>query len=130
MSNIIRTNVAKVLRVSAFVAAGVFASACGDDGAPAIDAAVGPDAPAGCTSSNATTMIATNHTHGMHAMVVTSAEVTAGVEKIYDIMGAAGHTHSVTISAADFTMLKAGGTIMVTSSDGEGHTHVVTISCA
>jgi len=89
----------------------------------------GPDAPAGCTLTDATTIIADNHPHGPHMLVVPSADVQAGVEKIYDIMGAAQHTHLVTVTAADFAILKAGGTVMETSTITLDHSHLITISC-
>ncbi len=101
--------------------------ACSDDGSANVDA--GPDGPSGCTATNAAAMIATNHVHSPHALVVSSADVTAGAEKTYDIMGTATHTHAITVTAAQFVMLQGGGTIMVTSTDGIGHTHVVTVSC-
>jgi hypothetical protein len=100
-----------------------FAFACGKDDQPVADA--GPDAPkAGCT-----TMIADDHVHAPHMVVVTSGEVQTAAEKIYDIKGAASHTHTITVTAAQFMMLQtAGSMIMVTSTDSNG-THVVTISC-
>jgi len=100
-------------------------AACGGGGedSPAIDA------PAGCTVTNATVMIAENHVHGLHVLVVTPDEVAAGVDKTYGIQGAASHDHMVTITAAQFAMLKTSASIMVTSTDGIGHTHVVTVSC-
>src|SRR5688572_21960467 len=88
-------------------------AAC-DGGGVAIDA--GPDSPTGCTASNATVMIANNSPHGPHALVVPSADVTAGIEKTYDIMGQAQHTHTIVVTAAQFTMLQGGGTIMATST--------------
>jgi len=84
------------------------------------------DAPKnGCT-----VMIAANHVHAPHALVVPMEDVTAGAEKVYDIMGTAPHTHTITVTADMMTMLKAGGTmVMVTSTEAEQHTHVVTITC-
>jgi hypothetical protein len=105
-------------------------SACGgDDGAPAIDAPAGPDAPPGCTVSDAVTMIDTNHVHAPHIIVVTSGDVQLAADHTYDIMGSSSHSHLVMVTAAQFEMLKAGGTIMVTSSITLDHSHVVTISC-
>ena len=76
--------------------------------------------------------IGTNHPTGPHAMTVSMADVTAGVDKIYDIMGTSLHTHSVTVTAAEFAELKATGTTMSTSTSGGAvaHTHVVTVTCA
>ncbi len=77
--------------------------------------------PAGCSET-----ISVNHGH---TLVVSDADVTAGVEKTYDIMGSSIHTHSVTITAADFTTLQGGGmiTVMSTATD---HSHSITVSCA
>ena len=102
-------------------------SSCKSSSGNTIDA--GPDAPSGCIASDGVAMIAENHIHSPHKLVVTSADVAAGVEKTYDIMGTAGHTHMVTITAADFAMLKAGGTIMETSTVDLCHSHVITVSC-
>ncbi|HTL37141.1 MAG TPA: hypothetical protein VL326_28595 [Kofleriaceae bacterium] len=87
------------------------------------------DAPAGCTTSNAKIMIADNHTHAPHDVVVSKEDVAAAVDKTYSIQGAASHDHMITITAAQFMMLQQGGSIMVTSTEGLGHTHVVTVSC-
>ena len=107
-----------------WIGAGAALAACGGGGEdkPA-------DAPAGaCTASNANVVIETNHVHGLHVLVVSKEDVTAAVDKTYDIMGAATHTHMVTITAADFATVKT-TPIMVTSTDGGGHTHVVMVSC-
>ena len=74
------------------------------------------------------TMITIANNHG-HVLVVSKAEVVAGVEKIYDIMGTAGHTHSVTVTAAMFTQLQ-GGTTQMTVSSTTTHSHPITIVCA
>ncbi|MDB4953686.1 MAG: hypothetical protein JWO36_1255 [Myxococcales bacterium] len=99
---------------------------------PMVTVDAGPDAPAGCGTTNATVTIATNHVHAPHAMVVTKEEVAAGVDKTYDIMGAASHTHTVLVTAANFATLKGGGSVMITSSTEPTlmHNHVVTVSCA
>ena len=90
-----------------------------------------PDGPpASCSTGMAATMIANNHVHAPHALVVPAADIQAGVDKTYDIMGAATHTHQVTVTAAQFAMLQAGGTVMSTSTETLAHTHVCTISCA
>jgi len=74
-------------------------------------------------------MIADNHAHSPHNLTVPSADIQAGVDKTYDIMGMANHSHTITITAAEFATLLAGGTIMDTSTVGLCHTHVVTTSC-
>ncbi len=71
-------------------------------------------------------MIATNHGH---VIEVTTADVEAGADKTYDIMGSSPHTHSVMVTAADFAMLATGGSVTKTSSTGGAHTHMVTITC-
>ena len=127
--------------VSASIVGGVALLGCQDDDgssipdAPAapvdapkqIDAPVTqPDAPAAtCASTTAT--IGANHGH---SITVTAADITAGVDKTYDIKGTSAHPHAVTVSAAMFTMLKAGMAIMVTSTVGGAHTHAVTVTCA
>lgn len=107
-------------------AAGILV-ACSDNAAP-IDAPK-PDAPKGCVVTDASVMIKNNHTHAPHELIVSSADVQAGVEKIYDIRGAANHTHLVTVTADQFAMLKAGGTVMSTSTTEVDHEHLCTISC-
>lgn len=62
--------------------------------------------------------------------MVSAADITAGIDKTYDIKGGSTHAHAVMITAAMFTMLKAGMAIMVTSTVGGAHTHPVTITCA
>jgi hypothetical protein len=124
MSNMTRKSFVRL----AVLSAAVIVSLCScKKSATTVDA--GPDAPAGCTLTDATVMIADNHPHAPHALVVPSADVQAGVEKVYDIMGVAAHTHTITVTAADFATLKAGGTIMETSTTALDHSHVITISC-
>jgi len=102
---------------------------------PEIDAAVPridapgalPDAPAMSTCAGTIATIGTNHGH---SITVTAADITAGVDKTYDIKGGSAHPHSVVISAAMFTMLKAGMSIMVASTVGGGHTHSVMVTCS
>lgn len=100
--------------------AGVAAlAACGSDAGPA-------DAPGGtCTTPGAT--IGSNHGH---TMLVTKAEITAGVAKSYDIAGQAGHPHTVMVSAANFASLAVGGSVTITSSSTNSHAHDVVVMCA
>lgn len=127
MSDMTRKSFVKLLGNTLLggAAVGILASCKGSSAT--VDA--GTDAPAGCTTTDAVCTIADNHTHAPHKLVVTSADVQAGVDKTYDIMGAASHTHTITVTAADFAMLKTGGTIMHTSTVGLCHTHVCTVSC-
>ncbi len=99
-----------------------------DASVPVPDArAVLPDAPAMSTCATNTATIASNHGH---AITVSAADITAGVDKTYNITGTSAHQHSVTISAAMFTMLKAGMSILVTSSVGGAHSHSVMVTCS
>jgi hypothetical protein len=105
-------------------------AACGDDGGGTqmIDAAQG-----NCVTGMATVTIGDNHAHAPHAMTVPAADITAGVEKMYMMKGAANHDHSITITADQFTMmLQTGGEIMVESTvdAATGHKHLITVSCA
>ena len=65
--------------------------------------------------------------HG-HSLIVTMADITAGVQKCYDVAGTAGHSHYITLMPADFTMLAGGGTVTKFSCNGGDHQYV--ISCA
>jgi len=82
-----------------------------------------PDCLAKGTKSN----IEGNHGHNI---TVSSADVSAGDEKTYNITGSSGHSHNVTVSSANFTTLKSNQQIFITSTSGDSHTHNVTISCA
>lgn len=93
---------------------------CGDDGGGGT-----VDAPAAvCTAPTAA--IGSNHGH---VITVSLADVNAGANKTYAIMGTSAHAHDVTVSAAQFTMIKNGQTVTVQSTDGGGHTHSVTLQC-
>jgi len=106
--------------------AAAIACGCGGSSSPPPDV----DAPpADCSTTGANCTIADNHVHAPHELVVTAADISAGAEKVYDIMGQASHNHQVTVTAADFTTLQGGGTVMVTSTVTFCHSHVCTISC-
>lgn len=79
----------------------------------------------GSCTSDITAEISCPHDH---MMIVTAADIAAGVMKTYDIKGTATHSHSVTLTPADFATLKSGGTVFkfVQSSVQD---HCVTISC-
>jgi hypothetical protein len=64
-----------------------------------------------------------------HEIVITAADMSAKVEKTYDIQGLAGHAHEVTLSAADFDKLLKGGpvTLHSTREPGDAHLHTVSI---
>jgi len=77
--------------------------------------------PTGCEET-----IGTNHGHTLE---VTQDDVTAGVDKTYDIQGSSMHTHQVTITAANFATLAGGGTVTATSTTGSAHSHEITVTC-
>jgi hypothetical protein len=66
--------------------------------------------------------------HG-HVFQVSVAEVTAAVEKTYDLTGTASHSHSVTLAAGDFTRLRAGEVLRLPSTR-DGHLHRLLVRCA
>jgi hypothetical protein len=108
------------------IGAGAVLAGCGgDDGAT-------PDSGGSqrnCALNGTTVTIDANHGH---VLTVLKSDVTAGVEKSYDIMGSAAHTHMVTVTAANFATLQsnANGSVMVTSTLGGAHMHSITIVCA
>jgi hypothetical protein len=109
-------------------AGALLAAGCGGDdgGGGTADAPVSGKS---CTMNGTTTSIEANHGH---VIMVSKDDVTAGVDKTYDITGTSTHSHMVTVTAANFTTLKdnPGMTVMVTSTVGGAHTHAVTIMCA
>jgi len=121
-------------------------SACGSDGGSGPpDAKTNPDgsssgsdaavdgAPAdmnpgvvSCSMNGTTVAIAANHGH---TLVVSKADIAAGVDKMYSIQGTSLHDHLVMVTAAQFAMLAANTSISVQSTVTI-HSHAVTISCA
>ena len=97
----------------------------GDDTTTAADGE--STAAAGGCDTDPSATISANHGH---VITVPLADVTAGVDVTYDIMGTSAHTHSVTLTAADFASLLAGMSVSVTSTEGDAHTHQVTLVCA
>lgn len=91
-------------------------------------ASAGPDAgPASCTANGTSVLIEGNHGH---TLSVSRDDVTAGVEKTYDITGSSAHPHAVTVTAAMFRRLQGAEAVSATSTPGGGHMHSVTILCA
>lgn len=84
---------------------------------------------AGC-GADPTVDFVSNHNPGPHALVVTLAEVEAGVEIQYNIQGQSGHPHTVVLTAEDFATLQQTGSIQVESSFDAGHTHAINVTCA
>jgi hypothetical protein len=80
-----------------------------------------------CTLNGTVSTIGANHGH---VLMVSKADVAAGVDKTYDIHGTANHTHSVTVSAAMFTTLQSNTAVTTVSSTNSGHNHPITVMCA
>jgi hypothetical protein len=101
----------------------------GHDGSITNDAgpAITPDAPPAMTCGS--TLIDIDSNHG-HVLIVSAADVAAGIAKSYNIKGTSGHAHTVTITAAMFATLKATGTLMTSSTENSFHTHDITVTCA
>ncbi len=114
------------LRTLAGVGAGAIGATllmgCGSDDD---DGGMEPGDDPNCVSNGTSALIGSNHGHTIN---VTMADVSAGVDKTYDISGTS-HLHMVTITAAQFAMLAANTQVSLTSTTGTGHTHSVTITC-
>ena len=93
--------------------------------APSADERVGANGDALVTCGD----VVIGRNHG-HALVVSSEDVQAGVDKTYAIKGGASHNHDVTVRAADFSLLGRGGSVTVASTTVGGHSHSVTVTCA
>lgn len=108
---------------------GKWAAACGgnngdtDDGG---DGGGGNGPQPDCLNAGTQVAIAGNHGH---ALVVSKADVAAGVTQAYDIQGSATHSHTVTLTSTHFASLAANQQVVVTSTGGP-HPHSVTVSCA
>lgn len=85
----------------------------------------GSTSEAGCTM-DPDVVIGANHGH---TLVVSLAEVQAGVEVVYNIQGGSMHPHSVTLTAEHFTMLQQGMAVMVDSSVDAMHSHQIMVTC-
>lgn len=66
--------------------------------------------------------------HG-HTLTIPEADLSATVDKTYNIMGTAGHSHTVTFTPAQLAMLKSHQSVTVASTTSAGHTHNVTAAC-
>ena len=107
----------------------VMTAAAGAAGAALLVACGGSsddDGGGNCLMAGASASIGANHGH---MMSVSAADVTAGVAKMYDIMGSADHTHSVTVSAGVFAMLSSNQTAMTISTTVNNHSHSIMLSC-
>lgn len=68
------------------------------------------------------------HTHG--PTNISSADVSAGVTRTYDVPAENGHTHKFTLQATHFAMMRANGAASVaTQPDSTGHFHAVSVIC-
>ncbi len=81
-----------------------------------------------CSTANSLDGSVSNN-HG-HTLTIPQADVIAGVDKTYNIMGTGDHAHNVTITAAHFTQLQNDTTINGITSTLNGHTHSITVFCA
>jgi hypothetical protein len=104
-------------------------------GAIALFAGCGDDDPSTSTTAGPIIEIVDNHqaSGGDHKLVISGADVVAGLDKTYDIRGDnRGHTHSVMVTAQNFSTLKIGDGVAITSSDtgaaGMDHTHDIRLS--
>ncbi len=86
-----------------------------------------PGTPPNCLQNGTNSEISANHGH---SLTVSKADIQAGVDKTYDIMGTATHSHLLTLTAADFAKLAANQSAIEVSTNVEAHTHTVTVSCA
>ncbi len=112
--------------VGGFAIAGCGSSDNGGDGDGDGDGD-GPDAGAvDCAASGVGGRLSGNHGH---SILVSAADIAAGVEKTYEIQADSTHPHSVTITAAEFARLQAAETVTLMSSTDAGHSHVVTFEC-
>jgi hypothetical protein len=100
------------------------AAACGGSSSPG---------PSGNCLANGSASIIQNNTG--HSLIVTKADIMAGVDKTYDIRGTdTSHTHSVTITAADMLALQKNMQVGETSTSGisptvGAHTHAIQVVC-
>src|SRR5512140_3293679 len=69
--------------------------------------------------------------HG-HTLVVSPADVKAGVTRTYDLTGTSRHAHEVTLTADDFKKLQGGAPVRMPSTryEGRGHLHRVLVKIA
>ena len=89
--------------------------------------------PSGNCAANGSNSIISQNTG--HMLIVTKADIAAGVDKTYDIRGTdTTHTHSVTLTAADMMALQKNLQATETSTvgaalGGSPHTHSIQVVC-
>lgn len=90
------------------------------------DEASGDAGATSCSMNGSTTEIGGNHGH---MLVVSKADIAAGVSKTYDITGSADHAHSVAIGASFFAMLQNNMAVTTSSSTVDSHSHSIMVTC-
>jgi hypothetical protein len=119
-----------LVKAGATTAGVAVAMACSSSDSSSVDAApdgAGSSSAGNCLANGTSVTIATNHGH---VLVVSKADVAAGADKTYHIMGTALHDHTVSVTAAQFATLAANSGIAVTSSTDDSHNHHISIMCA
>jgi len=93
-----------------------------------------PDGGGSSSCSNLTFEMGDAHPAGFrHNLVIGLADVTAGVDKTYDIQGESPQPHTLVVTAAHFATLAGGGSVVIDSTEDMGidlHDHAVTIHCS
>lgn len=79
-----------------------------------------------CTSGATASVISSNHGHGV---TIPQADLDAGTQQTYSIMGGSDHDHMITLTAGQMATLLSGTPVMVVSTSGGAHTHNVTLTC-
>ena len=114
--------------VLVLILGGVVGAACGGSSPGPGGSANGGN----CLANGTQSTIESNHGH---VLVVSTADINAGVTKSYDIQGTADHAHSVTLTAADFASLEQNTGVDETSTTNASaiygtHAHTILVSCA
>ncbi len=108
------------------------ATAPGGDGQGAVDApqtATEPTQVEAPAPSFSRVIARVGKNHG-HDFAVSFADVSAGLEKTYQLGGSSGHRHAVTLSAEDMKRLLKGEILRTNSTKGLSHVHRLVVRCA
>lgn len=87
-----------------------------------------PGSPTPPQSGDKRAVISANHGH---AVVITSAQLTAGGQLMLSLgpsVGVPEHTHSVTVTAAEVVSIRDGARVAKLSSTDDAHDHTVTFN--
>ncbi len=103
------------------------ALSCSNDDSANGDPNIDPSA-RDCFENGANAITITSN-HG-HTLIVSKADVAAGVEKEYSIQGGSGHDHKVKLTTTHFATLQNNNQITIESTTGNAHRHDVTVACA